>query len=51
MPDDINALNVAEEIAGRLLKERPELAGRHFSILVTNQDGEEVGRVSLDVLH
>lgn len=45
LPDDINALDVAEEIEGRLLKDRPELAGRHFSILVTNQDGDEVGRV------
>ncbi|WP_247973439.1 hypothetical protein [Bradyrhizobium sp. 195] len=45
MPDDINALDVAEEIEGRLLKDRPELAGRHFSILVTNQDGDEAGRV------
>ncbi|MGY4371717.1 hypothetical protein ACVW1A_007782 [Bradyrhizobium sp. LB1.3] len=32
-------------------KERPELEGRHFSILVTNRDGDEIGRVPLDVLH
>ena len=51
LPDDIQALDVAEEIARRLLKERPELAGRHFSILVTDRDGEEIGRVPLDVLH
>jgi hypothetical protein len=51
LPDDIQALDVAEEIAKRLLKERPELEGRHFSILVTNRDGEEIGRVPLDVLH
>jgi hypothetical protein len=51
LPDDIKALDVGEEIARRLLKERPELAGRHFAILVTNQDGEEIGRVPLDVLH
>lgn len=51
LPDDIQALDVAEEIARRLLKERPELEGRNFSILVTDQDGEEIGRVPLDVLH
>jgi hypothetical protein len=45
------ALDVAEEIAKRLLAERPELRNRHFSILVTNQEGEEIGKVSLDVLH
>ncbi|WP_314950115.1 DUF6894 family protein [Bradyrhizobium cosmicum] len=49
--DDIQALDVAEVIARRLLKERPELKGRHFSILVTNQEGEEIGKVPLDVLH
>lgn len=51
LPDDIKALDLAEEIARRLLRERPELEGRRFSILVTNQDGEEIGRVPLDVLH
>jgi hypothetical protein len=51
LPDDIAALDVAEEIARRLLAERPELRNRHFSILVTNQEGVEIGRVPLDVLH
>ncbi|MBH5399817.1 hypothetical protein HZZ13_18790 [Bradyrhizobium sp. CNPSo 4010] len=49
--DDIKALDVAEEIARRLLEERPELKGRHFSILVRNEEGEEIGRLPLDVLH
>ncbi|WP_245509554.1 DUF6894 family protein [Bradyrhizobium vignae] len=51
LPDDMKAMDVAEEIARRLLEEHPELKGRHFSILVTNEDGEEVGRMPLDVLH
>ncbi|MCA1424348.1 MULTISPECIES: hypothetical protein [Bradyrhizobium] len=51
LPDDIKALDVAEEIARRLLEERPELKGRHLSILVTNEDGEEIGRMPLDVVH
>jgi hypothetical protein len=49
--DDIQALDVAERIARRLPKERPELAGGHLSILVTNEESEEVGRVPLEVLH
>ncbi|MCA1359873.1 hypothetical protein I6F14_16155 [Bradyrhizobium sp. IC3069] len=51
LPDDIKALDVAEQIARRLLEERPELKGRHLSILVTNEDGEEIGRMPLDVVH
>lgn len=51
LPDDVKALDVAEEIARQLLKERPELEGRRFSVLITNQDGEEIGRVPLDILH
>ena len=51
LPDDINALDVAEKIARRLLKQRHKLAGRHCSILVTDQNGEEVGGVRLDVPH
>jgi hypothetical protein len=51
LEDDIQALDVAEELARRLSKERPDLRGRHFSILVTNQDGDEIGRVPLEVMH
>ncbi|MFB6452785.1 DUF6894 family protein [Bradyrhizobium tunisiense] len=51
LADDIQALDVAEEIARRLSQERPELRGRHFAILVTNQDREVIGRVPLDLLH
>lgn len=51
LPDDMKAMDVAEQIARRLLVERPELKDRHFSILVTNEDGEDIGRMPLDVLH
>jgi len=51
LSDDIQALDVAQEIAKRLNRERPELRGRHYSILVTNEDGEEIGRVPLDIIH
>lgn len=39
--DDIQAMDVAEGIARRLIQERPELKNRHFAI----QDGDEVCRV------
>jgi hypothetical protein len=51
LADDTIAMNVAKEIARRLLTERPELTDRHYSILVSNEDGEEVGRVPLDIIH
>jgi hypothetical protein len=49
--DDIQAMDVAEGIARRLIQERPELKNRHFAILVSNEDGEEVCRVQLDTIH
>jgi hypothetical protein len=48
--DDIKATDIAEEIARRLLLERPELKNRQYSILVSNEDGEEVYRVPLDII-
>jgi hypothetical protein len=51
LPDDMQAMDVADELARRLLAERPELKGRHYSILVTNQDGDEIGRCPLDQLN
>jgi len=35
--DDTLAMDVAEEIARRLLTEHPELKDRHYSILVSNE--------------
>jgi hypothetical protein len=49
--DDMQAMDVAEQIARRLLQERPELKNRNYSILVANEDGEEVFRVPLDIIH
>jgi hypothetical protein len=49
--DDIRAMDEAEEISRRLLRERPELKNRHYSILVSNESGEEVCRVPLDIFH
>jgi Domain of unknown function (DUF6894) len=49
--DDIMAMDIAEKIARGLVRERPELKNRHYSILVSNETGEEVCRVPLDIIH
>jgi hypothetical protein len=38
-------------LAKRLVQERPELKNRHYAILVTNEDGDEIGRIPLDIIH
>jgi hypothetical protein len=49
LSDDIAAMDSADLIARRLLGERPDLKNRHFSILVTNEEGDEVCRLPLDI--
>jgi hypothetical protein len=51
LPDDIVAMDSADALARRLRDERPELKNGHYCILVTNEDGEEICRLPLDVLH
>ncbi|MDB5519511.1 MAG: hypothetical protein JWQ17_6269 [Tardiphaga sp.] len=50
-PDDTTAMDIAEAIVRRLREERPELKNRHFAILVTNAEGEEISRLPLDIVH
>jgi hypothetical protein len=49
--DDIEAIDSADVIARQLLDERPELKGRHYSVLVTDEEGEEICFLQLDTLH
>ena len=49
--DNIKAMDVAEEHARRLVRECPELKNWHYSILVSNEEGKEVCRAPLDVIH
>jgi hypothetical protein len=49
-PDDIAAMDVAEEILRRLRAQQPELKNRHCSILISNQYGEEICRMPLDIV-
>jgi hypothetical protein len=50
LPDDIEAIDSADEMARRILDERPSLKDRHYAIVVTNEDGDEVCRLPLDLI-
>ena len=49
--DDVEAMDSADAIARRILDKRPDLRKRHFAILITNEDGHEVCRLPLAVIH
>jgi hypothetical protein len=51
LPDDATAESIAKQLAASLREEEPELMNRNFAILVTNQDGERICRVPLDLLN
>ncbi|HZR72341.1 DUF6894 family protein [Bradyrhizobium sp.] len=51
LDDDIEAMDSADMLARRILEERPDLKNRHYYILVTNEDGEEIVRLPLEVIH
>jgi hypothetical protein len=48
LPDDIMASEVADLLAEKLRSVRPELRGKGYEIMVTNDEGEEVHRAPLD---
>ncbi|MEA2795774.1 MAG: hypothetical protein QOI87_3154 [Bradyrhizobium sp.] len=50
LSDDVAAMDTAETLAKRLLQERPDLKNRHYAILVTNGNGDEVCRIPLDII-
>ncbi len=49
--DDIQAMDIADLIARRVLNERPDVRNNHYAIIVSNEDGEEICRVPLDIIH
>jgi len=51
LSDDIEAMDSADEMARRILSERPDLKHRHYAILVTNEDGEEICLLPLEIIH
>jgi hypothetical protein len=44
LADDVLASDAADRLANELYSVRPELRRQHCSILVTDQDGEEIYR-------
>ncbi len=51
LPDDIEAIDCADLIARQFLDVQPEVRNHRFSILVTNEEGEEICRLPIDVIH
>jgi len=51
MADEISAMDAAELLARRIVQERPDLKNRGFSILVSDENGEEICRFPLDIVH
>jgi len=51
LPGYIEAMDSADALARRLLDEYPDLRNRHYAVLVTNDEGDEICRVPLDILH
>ncbi len=51
LSDDIAAMDSADAIARRLLDDRPDLRNRYYCILVTNEEGDEICRIPLDIIH
>ena len=49
--DDIAAIDSADRIARRLIERLPQLKNNHYAVLVTNEDGNEICRLPLDVIH
>jgi uncharacterized protein DUF6894 len=49
--DDVEAMDSADAIARRILDKRPDLRKRHFAILITNEEGCEICRLPLAVIH
>jgi hypothetical protein len=51
LSDDIAAIDSADAIARKLVGNRPDLKNHHYAILVTDEDGDEVCRLPLDIIH
>lgn len=47
LDDAVQASEVAEEMAGKLLRERPSLAQKGYAIVVNDEEGAEIYRAKL----
>jgi len=51
LTDDIEAMDCADEIARHTLKITPEVRNRQYSVVITNEEGEEICLLPIDVIH
>jgi len=51
LPGDVEAMDSADVIARQFSSDHPELRNQDYAILVTNEEGDEICRVPLDVIH
>jgi hypothetical protein len=51
LTDDTEAMDSADMIARQILEEQPDLKNRHYFVLVTDEHGDEVFRLPLDIIH
>lgn len=47
--DNAEAIHAAERLAEHLRVLKPELIGKRYAVLVTDENGDEIHRASLDV--
>ena len=51
LSDDVEAMDRADKIARQTLKISPEIRNHRYSILITNEEGEEICCLPIDVIH
>ena len=51
LSDDVEAIDTADLIARRVLREQPAARNHHYAILVTDEEGEEICCLPLDIIH
>jgi hypothetical protein len=49
LPDNATAERVAKRLAERLRGDLPQLRNRNFAVVVTDEDGEWVCRIPIDL--
>jgi hypothetical protein len=49
LPDNATAERVAKQLAERLRGDLPQLRNRNFAVVVTDEDGERVCRIPIDL--
>jgi hypothetical protein len=51
LPGDIEAMDCADELARRMLRTIPEVRNHRYSIVITNEEGEEFCFLPIDIIH